>query len=49
MRNKLIMFLVALMLIVPIQTKALTRDYQDVISPIISTNSEEGKVTLYFF
>lgn len=48
---KKILFYISLLLLIvmPISTKALSNEYKDVLSSVINVDSNEEKVTIYFF
>ena len=49
MKNKILLILFTLLLLVPINTKALSKNYKDVVSEITNDELIEGKMNIYLF
>lgn len=49
MKNKIFLILITLLLLLPLNTKALSKKYKDVVSEITKAEVENGKINLYLF
>lgn len=49
MKNKIILIIFALLILLPVNTKALSEKYRDVASEITKDEVIEGKMNIYFF
>ena len=49
MRKKIVSLFIILLVIIPLNVKALSSDYIDVVKDITKTETEEDKVSLYLF
>ena len=48
-KNKLLILLLTIILLIPIQVFAISKDYEDKTKDIVGVIPEEGKINIYFF
>lgn len=49
MKNKIILILITILLLLPVNAEALSRKYKDVVSKITEEETIEGKINIYLF